>query len=130
MGKDSLRSRLEGCVSLPALVAVIVYSHLFDRLHPQSISLPEKGMGLTIDLPHWILLKNDMATAVHLRVREGKGRGKIPTPLRGQGLLLRPGQKRKLYIPLDSFYDIEVFTPDGEKVEQIRLRVSVSIYAV
>lgn len=118
--ENPIGRRLKGLVLFPVLVGML----LFSRLNPQIIRITEKGEGsLTIDVPRWFLFENAMPSKV--RLCAGNGSGELPKKLRGQGVLLRPGQKRKIYLSSKSFYDIEIYGMDGQKLEQMKLRVSI-----
>lgn len=63
-----------------------------------------------------------------VRVCARNGRGEIPKKVRGRGMVLRPGQKRKIFFPAESSFEIEVYGMDGERLEQVKLRIEISRY--
>ena len=123
MSKGSIRRNLEGCYYIPIIIGMLMYAKLYHWRRPTHVPLTEKGMNYFIDLPRWFLFENTMESEV--RVRAGDGRGEMPKKLRGQGLLLRPGQKRKIYFPHDCYYRIEFYGVDGKKLEQLKLRAAI-----
>jgi hypothetical protein len=66
---------------------------------------------------------------LEVRLCASNGGGEIPKKLRGRGVVLRPGQKRKIFFPVESSFEIEVYGMDGERLEQVELRIAISRYA-
>ncbi|GHO51075.1 hypothetical protein [Ktedonospora formicarum] len=117
--------------TLFGVVGVETYARLSRRLNPVKVRLTQEGMEegyfAVIATSGWYCFENALEAEVRLCV--GNGSGEIPRKLRGQGLLLQPGQKHKLYFPReDSSYDLELFGKGGRKLDRIKLRVSTRYY--
>ena len=129
--KTPIGQIIESCIVLLVIIGIFLYQGLLDRLNdrlnPRIIRMTEKGEdSSTIASPCWLLFENAVKSEV--RVCVGNGRGKIPKELCSRGIVLPPGQKRKIYIPDGSSYDIEVYGMDGQRWEQMKLRIVLPPY--
>lgn len=122
--KNPLGRAIKECVALPVVIGMLIYVELLKRRDARIIRMTEKGEGsLTITWPGWFLFENAMKSEV--RMCAGDGRGEVPKKLRGRGMVLRPGQKRKIRFPDESFYAIEVYGMDGKRLEQMKLTIAI-----
>jgi hypothetical protein len=129
--KTPIGQIIVSCIMVPVIIGIFLYQGLLyrlnERLNPRIIRMTEKGEdSSTIASPCWLLFENAVKSEV--RVCVGNGRGKIPKKLCSRGIVLPPGQKRKIYIPGGSSYDIEVYGMDGQRWEQMKLRIVLPSY--